>query len=460
MLLNFSISNFLSFNEKQTFSMQANKARKHNKRIYTNSKLKLTKCNAIYGANGAGKSNLIQAFQFVQNLVTDEFPFGFSQKYFRQNLEAIKRPSEFEIEFLYDNQIYKYSFSLCLNTGTILHENLSLLSANFAEKNLYMRDTQEKTFIVGSYFKSKECIGRLETYGFDSLENDDILFLNEINTNKLNLYKQYPELSVLRNAYKWFDKLNISFPDRILTGYPYLSDSNLEEITTLLNALGTGIQHSSIVEVPLDTVKNKIPDKLLSEITSDLEKSNIKAKKAETYIKPAIIARAYKEFYTFEIDLEDNITVTTIEFGHENNTFFSLKEESDGTVRLLDLIKILLNKSENQVFLIDEIDRCLHPALTNKLIELFLAKAEQTNTQLIITCHESRLLASEILRNDEITFIVKDSTGQSIINPLEKYQLRADKKIYAALFDGTLDGIPQFNDAILDNMQNNNEVTE
>ena len=39
--------------------------------------------------------------------------------------------------------------------------------------------------------------------------------------------------------------------------------------------------------------------------------------------------------------------------------------------------------------------------------------------------------------------------GQSIINPLEKYQLRADKKIYAALFDGTLDGIPQFDNSVL-----------
>ena len=111
MLISFVISNFLSFNDKQTFSMQAGKARKHNKRIYTKSKLKITKCNAIYGANGTGKSNLIQAFQFVQNIITDEFPLGFSQKYFRQDKAAIDKPSEFEIEFLYNNQIYKYSFS-------------------------------------------------------------------------------------------------------------------------------------------------------------------------------------------------------------------------------------------------------------------------------------------------------------------------------------------------------------
>ena len=81
---------------------------------------------------------------------------------------------------------------------------------------------------------------------------------------------------------------------------------------------------------------------MLSDIKAELEKSNIKAKKADKYIKPVIVARAYKEFYNFEIDWDDNITVTTIEFGHENNTFFSLREESDGTVRLLDLIEILL----------------------------------------------------------------------------------------------------------------------
>ena len=181
MLISFVISNFLSFNDKQTFSMQAGKARKYNKRIYTKSKLKITKCNAIYGANGTGKSNLIQAFQFVQNIITDEFPLGFSQKYFRQDKAAIDKPSEFEIEFLYNNQIYKYSFSLHLNSGTVLKESLSILTTTFVEKNLYYRDTQAKKFIIGNYFKSKECIGRLETYGSDSLENDFLILLTLIN---------------------------------------------------------------------------------------------------------------------------------------------------------------------------------------------------------------------------------------------------------------------------------------
>lgn len=62
---------------------------------------------------------------------------------------------------------------------------------------------------------------------------------------------------------------------------------------------------------------------------------------------------------------------------------------------------------------------------------------------------ESRLLKDDILRNDEISFMLKTKEGSTIIKSLEKYQLRSDKKIYEALFDGTLEAIPQFNEALL-----------
>ena len=84
--------------------------------------------------------------------------------------------------------------------------------------------------------------------------------------------------------------------------------------------------------------------------------------------------------------------------------------------------------------------------MTTKIITLFLEMAKKRNTQLIITTHESRLLKEDILRNDEISFMIKTPSGSTIIKSLERYQLRADKKIYEALFDGTLDAIPQFNE--------------
>ena len=78
--------------------------------------------------------------------------------------------------------------------------------------------------------------------------------------------------------------------------------------------------------------------------------------------------------------------------------------------------------------MIDEIDRCLHPAMTAKIIKSFLQMAERRNTQLIITTHESRLLKDDLLRNDEISFMIKTKAGSTIIKSLDKYQLRADKK--------------------------------
>ncbi len=447
MLIQFTVSNFLSFNEKETFSMAAGKARKYSERIFSGKKLKLTKCEVILGANASGKSNLVSAFQFMQNMVLNGLPRGFSNKYYRLNPEKKNAPSDFEIKILCDSKVFTYGFSIVLSTGSILKEYLYEHGNSDSQKVLFERDTTAETFVVGQYFKQPDTIAKLNNYGEDSVNDQEMLFLSIINKNKGKMFSDFPELQVLRNVFEWFAiKLNISFPDSILTGYPYFTDSNLEEIAELLNALGTGISELKVVELPVEVIKSKIPDELYNKIVSDLEKANTRVRSDEDD-RPRIMARSYKEFYTFEIDADNNVTITTIEFSHEKeDVYFDLNEESDGTARLLDLIEILFKISDNRIFVIDEIDRCLHPAMTVKVIELFLEMAQKRNTQLIITSHESRLLAADFLRNDEICFVSKNDQGASIINPLEKYQLRADKKVYAALFDGTLDAIPVFNE--------------
>ena len=176
---------------------------------------------------------------------------------------------------------------------------------------------------------------------------------------------------------------------------------------------------------------------------------------------PSIMARAVKEFYTFEIDENDKISIKTIEFEHEaQDIYFNLNEESDGTAHMLDLIEILFKISNDSIYVIDEIDRCLHPAMTTKIIKLFLQMAESRNTQLIITTHEARLLKDDLLRNDEISFMIKNEEGSTIIKSLDKYQLRADKKIYEALFDGTLEALPKFDEKKLQCIIEHNLLAE
>lgn len=454
MLIRFAVSNFLSFDSRQELSLEAGKARKHSSRLYMYRRIKLVKCEALFGSNASGKSNFVEAMQFVQSMVEDGFPIGFSNKYYRLREENRLKPSEFETELICSDKRFCFGFSAVLNSGSILNEWLYEITPSGLKKTLYERNVEEETFRIGEYFRGKDAIGKLDNYGNDSVSDHENLFLSIINKNKGKMFSDMPELGVLRDLFFWFVlKLNISVPEGSLIGYPYFKDSNLKEIADLLNALGTGISSLRIVNVPIEVVKRKIPEGLYSKIVSNLEKENARAKKEGDGIHPSIVARSYKEFYTFEIDSSDNVSIQTIEFSHETeNTFFSLNEESDGTARLLDLIEILFKVSDNNIYVIDEIDRCLHPAMTSKVISLFLEMADKRDTQLIITTHESRLLKEDLLRNDEICFMLKTPAGSTIIQPLEEYQLRSDKKIYEALFDGTIEAIPQFNDQRIANI--------
>lgn len=93
------------------------------------------------------------------------------------------------------------------------------------------------------------------------------------------MYEDNPELKILRKVYIWFNNLlTVSNPDSILTGYPYFSSSNLNEIANLLNALGTGISDLKIVEVPVDIIKSKVPEELFNKVVADLEKNQPKRK--------------------------------------------------------------------------------------------------------------------------------------------------------------------------------------
>ena len=158
MLIRFTVSNFLSFDEEQELSLKAGKARKYSERLYIKRKLKLVKCEALFGCNASGKSNLVAALQFVQNTVENGFPRGFSNRL---------KPSRFEIEFICRDKRFCFGFSAILNSGNIIEEWLYELTASGIKKELYSRNVEEESFIIGSYFKKKTAIAKLVNYGED-----------------------------------------------------------------------------------------------------------------------------------------------------------------------------------------------------------------------------------------------------------------------------------------------------
>lgn len=455
MLIRFNVKNFLSFAEREDgrteeFSMLAGKVQKKKEHIYDDGKIKLLKFAAIYGANASGKSNLVKAIDFMKETIINGLPKGHTEKYCRVKPENKSKESYFEFEIKLGEKYYSYGFEIILNESKFISEWLVELKSDNRENIIFYRDIQEKNYKFGDDFKEKKLKNKLEVYAEDIRNDSSVLFLSIMNENKKNLYEDYENISILKDIFLWIkDNLDVNYPDRPISNYSYMADAeNVEEVCKFISAFGTGIKNFKMVDVSVDKVTNKLPESIRNRLMIDLEKRRVEIKKEKNVEKIAFIMRSNKDFFILNIHKNQEITCKTIEFSHEkNNVFFSLDEESDGTIRLLDLLEVFLSnkdKTRDKTYVIDELDRCLHPSLSYKFIKTFLQKAEKSNIQLIVTTHESRLMDFDLLRRDEIWFVNKKSSGESDIYSLEEYNERFDKKIDKAYLEGRYGGVPIF----------------
>ena len=108
MLLNFSVSNFGSFNGKATFSLFPGKiSKQHPNHVLENKSFSSLKGAAIYGANASGKSNFVKAIQALQACVmTDNTKFILANQFkLAKNLFC----TEFTVDFQINEIAYRYS---------------------------------------------------------------------------------------------------------------------------------------------------------------------------------------------------------------------------------------------------------------------------------------------------------------------------------------------------------------
>ena len=115
MLLEFTCSNHKSIGEKIVFSTLAGKDNSHNKELILFERNRIVKSAVIYGANGSGKSNLIDAISFVKNLVVQSIRHqpGDGIRQIPHKLLGIERDSEYTLQFVTKNVRYAYGFTLC-----------------------------------------------------------------------------------------------------------------------------------------------------------------------------------------------------------------------------------------------------------------------------------------------------------------------------------------------------------
>ena len=375
MLIRFSFKNFKSFKDENVLDMEATSLKEHEYNVVKTDNINLLKVAAIYGANASGKTNVLQAFDYMKKriLVSDDSkknsPIDEDNVYsFMINNE----PISLEVEILAkNNKIYKYGFDVLKDS--IVSEWLYIKKIN----KFYMVFKREKNNIT---MKSNNKISGLANI------DERTLFLN--------IYSKIDKDNEdFNNVYDWFvnanylDLGNPRFEDFINTriSLKILSDEKYKkELLRFIKTFDSGIEG---IKTTPDSIK----------------------------------------------EVQNNNRVVKVELIHrgENSKLkaLPLELESNGTRKMFHLFDFFMDALRNgMVLFIDELDAKLHPLLTRYIINLFHnSETNIGNGQLIYSTHDTVNLNKDTFRRDEIWFTEKNRDGVSEMYALSDYILDDDE---------------------------------
>lgn len=384
MLMQFSVTNHRSIREQAVISMKANADKTmKDSLISPDGKKKLVPVMAIYGANAAGKSNLIHALALMKEMVCGKYAKLLKGELLPQepfeSKEASDKPTTFEIIFYQDSIKYAYGFSF--NHREILSEYLYQWP-NGREALIFQRENDRYDF--------RENIQEQNTLA--GRTQDNRLYLTT--SNEWNC----PQTA---KPFLWFaDNLNC---------LSVVASSN----TTTLESIKKG-EHEK--------------DSILKEmLNADLGICDIIITGTEN--DPVISTVHRME------DSEGNTELLTLK----------LSQESMGTQRFFSRIGSWLEAMQKgSVLLVDEIEASMHPLLTRHLIEMIQDASINTNhAQLIFTTHNERLLDLTLLRRDQICFAERNfKTMKTEIYALTEFSPRKDENIVKCYLHGRYGALP------------------
>lgn len=448
MILSFSVSNFRSIYSEQTFSLVSSKRvsgfHQNHESAIPKSKETVLKTAVIYGANGAGKSNLFKALRYMQEMVTESkgrSMQGTKRECFRFNSNAQTEPTMFDLQFIAGSQCYRYGFKV--NDSKVLEE--WLIKVGSKDQVLFERITSQNDEVVVELRKSmstaekEKKLQALATVGGPSNQ----LFLSTIyaNLKNVDLTKDYSAVS------DWFNNiLKLIAPTESVAMLGHLLANNEDFLNfagSFLKSSSTGVEslNPNKIELSEEELKNLLPASVVKEILNDL---NVKNRSALVQMDDGneLIIERKKDNHFFRIKIQAMHKGSS---GKE--TPLDLNEESDGTRRLLNLMPALHRlKTKDAVFFIDEIDRSMHPILVWKFLEYYLNFCDGGQRQIIVTTHETNLLHLDLLRRDEIWFAEKDENLETHFYSLTDFKVRNDLDIRKNYLQGRFGAIPFMGD--------------
>lgn len=374
MLSQFTVKNYKSIRDEVTLDMQAAAISEHEDKIIKIIDKESGKTlesflpvSVIYGPNGGGKSNVLEALRKLDEKVLRPVcavcanedcgyrgkrvpvkPFLFSE-------QSQNEPTEFEIFFRTD--IAEYRYILHIKEENVVYESLDRV----------MFETRRQSAL----FERKENVIELKGV-FSRLQVSDEI------SEKLPLLSYleitYNKNEVVSDVFTWFEH-GIVFMNY---GNPY--------------------QEMRLAIAQTDEAKQLIL-KMIQEMDLDIDDFRVEEKEddIEVYMRHNV------EGYVQEL---------------------TLREESSGTQKVFGVLPFIVKSIlSGTTLVIDELDAKVHPLLLKYIIELYTNPASNsTGAQLLFTSHDLSTMNSDVFRRDEIWFVAKGKQQNSKLYSLVEFK--------------------------------------
>ncbi|HMV55499.1 MAG TPA: ATP-binding protein [Rhodocyclaceae bacterium] len=424
MLIEFSVANFRSIRSRQKLSMVASPDAAHLQRNVSpgqNNELRLLRSAVVYGANAAGKSNVLRAVETLRQLVQNSAT-GFQEGQaipvtpFLLAQASCGEPSEFEIIFTADDGV-RYHYCCAANSERVVKEWLVAYPRARAQRwfeREYDAQSRTQRWWFGPNFSAE----RAERKVWREFTRDNALFLSTaIQLNNAQL----------RPVFNWItQKLIVLVPGVEMN--PLLSLNLLrdlgeqEQIMRFMRAADIGIDRLELRE---EDQPPPAVGKLAAGAVRVHFELGLPSGSAPQTVKHLRVLAWHKQ--------ADSGEEVALDIGDESDGTQKLFEFSGGWLRALEWGATLL---------VDELDRSLHPHMTRFLVGLFHSRKNDKNAQLVFTTHDTTLLDSELLRRDQIWFVEKDKQGCSHVYSLLEYSPRKDEALERGYLKGRYGAIP------------------
>lgn len=368
MLCQFTVKNYKSIRDEVTFDMQAAAISEHEDRIIRDKDGEIfLPVFAIYGPNGGGKSNVLEALHtlavkvlrplyatgdneeriFLQKKMIIE-PFAFSE-------ETKSEPTEFEIFFR--TELAEYRYILHVKREVVVYERLDRVKMDTGRRSA--------------------------------------------------LFERGEEI-MLKGA---FAKLKIS--------------DELSETLPLLSYLGITYKKNEVVKDVLEWLEYRIDFLNYGNPMEELRMA-VSSSEAVKHLMLQMIQEMDLDIVDFRVvkDENDRIDVYTKHMVGDRETELNLLEESSGTKKLFGLMPFIADSLlSGTTLVIDELDAKIHPVLLRYIIMMFSnMNINKKKAQLIFTSHDLSTMNSEVFRRDEIWFVAKGTTQNSQLYSLVEFK--------------------------------------